>query len=86
MISGLNNIFEKEADVVFIDPPYGQDLEKQTLMKLAGMKYITEDTLIVAEAQLDTDFGYLGELGFALIKEKKYKTNKHVFIQRRADS
>lgn len=82
VISGLNNVFEKEVDIVFVDPPYGQDLEKQTLLKLAGMKYITEDTLIIVEAGLDTDFAYLGEIGFTLIKEKKYKTNKHVFIQR----
>lgn len=82
VISGLNNVFEKEVDVVFMDPPYGQDLEKQVLLKLAGMKYITEDTLIVVEAELNTDFTYLGEIGFALVKEKKYKTNKHVFIQK----
>jgi len=82
VISGLNNIFEKEVDVVFMDPPYGQDLEKQTLLKLAGMKYITEETLIVVEAGLDTDFTYLREIGFFLLKEKKYKTNKHVFIKK----
>ncbi|MDE6608020.1 MAG: 16S rRNA (guanine(966)-N(2))-methyltransferase RsmD, partial [Lachnospiraceae bacterium] len=56
--------------------------EKQTLMKLAGMKYITEDTLIIVESGLDTDFTYLDEIGFELVKEKKYKTNKHVFIQK----
>lgn len=83
VISGLNNIFEKEVDIVFMDPPYGQDLERQSLMKLAGMKYITEDTLIVVESALDTDFSYLGEIGFELVKEKKYKTNKHMFIQKR---
>ena len=82
VISGLNNVFEKEVDVVFMDPPYGQELEKQTLMKLAGMKYITEDTLIIVESGLDTDFTYLDEIGFELVKEKKYKTNKHVFIQK----
>lgn len=82
VLSGLSHIFEKEADVIFMDPPYGQDLEKQTLFKLAGMKYVTENTLIVVEAQSDTDFSYLGEVGFELVKEKKYKTNKHVFIQR----
>lgn len=82
VISGLNNVFEKEVDVVFMDPPYGQGLEKQTLMKLAGMKYITEDTLIIVESGVDTDFNYLDEIGFELVKEKKYKTNKHVFIQK----
>lgn len=83
VISGLNNVFEKEVDVVFMDPPYGQDLERITLEKLAGMKYITEDTIIVTEASLDTDFSYLDGIGFEMIKEKKYKTNKHIFIQRK---
>ena len=37
---------------------------------------------IIVEASLDTDFGYLPELGYSLIKEKRYKTNKHVFIEK----
>lgn len=85
VISGLNSVFEKEVDVVFMDPPYGQDLERITLEKLAGMKYITEDTVIIVEAALDTDFSYVDGLGFEITKEKKYKTNKHMFMQRRAD-
>lgn len=85
VISGLNNVFEKEIDVVFMDPPYNQNLERIVLEKLAGMKYITEESLIVTEASLDTDFSYLESLGFEMIKEKKYKTNKHVFIQRKAN-
>ena len=43
---------------------------------------IYEDTVIIVEASLDTDFGYLQELGYSLIKEKRYKTNKHVFIEK----
>ena len=72
VISGLNNVFEKEIDVVFMDPPYNQNLERIVLEKLAGMKYITEESLIVTEASLDTDFSYLESLGFEMIKEKKY--------------
>ena len=30
----------------------------------------------------DTDFDYLTELGYEIVKEKIYKTNKHVFIKR----
>ena len=45
-------------------------------------KLIHEDTLIIFEASLDTDISYLDDLGYELIKEKKYKTNKHVFVQR----
>ena len=44
--------------------------------------YVTEDTLIVIEAALDTDFDFITSLGFSVIKEKLYKTNKHVFIKR----
>ena len=46
------------------------------------MKYVSEDTLIIIEAVLKEDFSYLPELGFSLVREKKYKTNKHVFIKK----
>ena len=69
-----------------MDPPYGQDLERITLEKLAGMKYITEDTIIVVEAALNTDFSYLEDIGFDMIKEKKYKTNEHIFVQRKVEA
>ena len=37
--------------------------------------------LIIVEASLDTDFSYASELGYEIIKEKEYKTNKHVFLK-----
>lgn len=84
-VSALNNIFEKEVDVIFMDPPYGQDLEKQVLSALKGYRYVTEDTLIIVEADLKTDFSYAEALGYRIIKEKKYKTNKHIFLQKEAE-
>ena len=83
--AGLSGIFEKSVDVIFMDPPYHQEQERRVLEQLSQMKYVTEDTLIVVEAALETDFSYLSELGFTLQKEKKYKTNKHVFLYRNAD-
>ena len=80
--AGLNNIYEKEIDVIFMDPPYGQEQEKRVLSVLHGMKYVTRDTLIIVEASLSTDFSYLEEMGYTLEKEKRYKTNKHVFIRK----
>ena len=46
----------------------------------------TRDTLIVVESALETDFSdqELEHCGFMVEREKKYKTNKHVFIRRRA--
>lgn len=80
--SALAGIPEKEADLIFMDPPYRLGMEQDVLTLLAGMRYVTEDTLIVVEASLDTDFSYLPELGFRLIKDKRYKTNRHAFIRR----
>ena len=73
---------EKVFDFVFMDPPYDQDLERQVLAYLSGSELIYEDTVIIVEASKHTDFSYLEDLGFTLIKEKEYKTNKHVFIEK----
>lgn len=78
--AGLHSIYEKEVDVIFMDPPYDEEHERRVLETLKSMKYVTEDTLIVIEASLETDFSYLESLGFSMLKEKRYKTNKHVFI------
>ena len=69
-------------DFVFMDPPYNMDLERRVLEYLSGSDLIYEDTVIIIEASLETDFSYLSQMGFSLIKEKRYKTNKHVFVER----
>ena len=33
-------------------------------------------------AQIPVDFSYLEEMGFSLVREKRYKTNQHVFIRK----
>ncbi len=71
----------KAFDIIFMDPPYDKELEKGVLERLTGSCLVNKDTLIVVEASLQTDFSYLGELGFELFREKKYKNNQHVFIQ-----
>jgi len=51
-------------------------------MHLQNVKYCDEDTLIIIEADLSTDFSYVEELGYTIEREKKYKTNKHVFLRK----
>ncbi|MBD5454663.1 MAG: 16S rRNA (guanine(966)-N(2))-methyltransferase RsmD [Lachnospiraceae bacterium] len=82
VLSALSGIHEKEADVIFMDPPYALFYERQVLEALQRMPYVTENTLIVVEALLDTDFSYADSLGFSITKEKLYKTNKHVFLKK----
>ena len=71
---------KKSFDCIFMDPPYNHEYEKEVLSFLALSSIIHEDTLIIVEASLETDFSYLDNLGFNIKNEKKYKTNKHVFI------
>ena len=71
--------------VIFMDPPYGKGLERQTLETLRRTTLADSETLIITEALLDTDFGYLDSIGYECVREKTYKTNKHVFIRRKED-
>ncbi len=82
IFGALQSISEKEADIIFMDPPYDMKLEKRVLEVLSNKSYVTENTLIVVEASLRTKFDYLEELGFEIVKEKRYKTNQHIFIRR----
>lgn len=83
--SALNSIFEKEVDIIFMDPPYFQKLEESLLKELSGIKYITKETILIIETSLTTDFSFANSYGFEIFKEKKYKTNKHVFLKRKED-
>lgn len=69
-------------DCVFMDPPYDCGLEKSVLMRLSRSSLVDGESLIVAEASLDTPFSYLEEAGFRLVKEKRYKTSKHIFMKK----
>lgn len=75
---------EKPFQIIFMDPPYGQGLEQRVLEYMADTQpsYVDQETLIIIEAALETDFSYVGSLGFSLERVKEYKTNKHVFIRR----
>lgn len=82
VLSGLSLISEKQADIIFMDPPYHAELEESIFSVLEKLHYVTEDTLIIAEAELHKDFSFLENYGFEIAKEKNYKTNKHVFIRK----
>ena len=80
VFSALSMIHEREVDIIFMDPPYGMEHEKRVLEKLKGTSLVSEDTLIIVEADLSTKFDYLNDLGYEMIRYKKYKTNAHIFI------
>lgn len=77
-LEGMKRSFQ----FIFMDPPYNQDLERQVLERLRNSTIIDEDTLIIVEASLETWMDDIDTLGFEIVKEKKYKTNKHIFIKK----
>ena len=72
-------------DIIFMDPPYGKGLEFQVLEALQGTTLVDEDTQIIIEESLDVTWERPEELGYEIIKVKKYKTNQHVFLKKRGE-
>ena len=69
-------------DLIFMDPPYRKGLEKELILRLIHSRLVDEMTTIVVEAALDTEFSWLEDTIFTITREKTYKTNKHVFLER----
>ena len=80
-LSALRHIHEKEVDLIYVDPPYESQTVHDILNALSVEKYVTDDTLIVVEASNETDFDYLDDLGYEIVKYKKYKNNCHLFLK-----
>lgn len=72
----------QQFDIIFMDPPYNKDLELSVLQYLQHAKFCTEDTLIIVEASLETDVSRLEGEGFTVLRQKQYKTNQHIFLQK----
>ena len=83
IFSNISSVSKEEPfDFVFMDPPYNKLFEKKILELIKDFDSIDQYTTIIVEADLETDFSYLTDTGFEIVKETPYKTNKHVFIKR----
>ncbi len=84
VISALYTLEGKyKFDIIFMDPPYNKELEKEVLNYLSTSSLLKPETMIIAEASVETGFDYVEEMGFEITKYKKYKTNAHVFLKRK---
>ncbi len=73
---------EAAMDIIFMDPPYNKQLENQMLEVLRNSPLADSHTVIIIEADLHTDFSFAVDLGYKITREKLYKTNKHIFLQK----
>lgn len=69
--------------IIFMDPPYGKELERRVLeyFSMHRPSFVDQDSLIIVEAEMGTDFSYVEELGFEILRVKEYKTNLHLFLK-----
>lgn len=71
-------------DIIFMDPPYDQGLEKSVLSALVSNdKICTDDTLVIVECSIDNDVSFATKTGFDVLRIKEYKSSKHVFLKKR---
>jgi RNA methyltransferase, RsmD family len=71
----------KVFDIVFMDPPYNKNLERDVIFALQKSNIIYCDTIIVIEASKQTSFDFLKDTKFRIFKIKEYKSNQHVFLE-----
>lgn len=79
----LENLSRKDEKygIVFMDPPYGKGLYVPVFERLAKSNLIDKDTILILEVGLQDDADGIEDLGFKVIKIKKYKSNKHIFYK-----
>ncbi len=70
----------RKFDCIFMDPPYKTDAERDVLAAIKRCGIADENTLIIIEAALHSDFTWAEEMGFSIDRVKEYKTNEHIFM------
>lgn len=70
-------------DLVFLDPPYESGGYTQILQCLSVSSVLKPESMIIIEAAAATDFSFAEDLGLRLVRQKRYKTNQHVFFRKR---
>lgn len=83
VLTAIHRLDEEEMvfDYIFLDPPYQGGFEFPVMSALVKSHLVEDTTIIICEAAMDTDFSFLDELGLEIIKEKRYKTNRHLMIE-----
>lgn len=87
VMAAISRLEREDApfDIIFLDPPYREEYYQKVITLLARTVLMNEQTLLVAEAPLEEDFSWIGNLALEEIRRKEYKTNQHIFLRRKAN-
>lgn len=69
-------------DIIFLDPPYEKGMEIDALRLIHDSNLLADGGMIIIETTLDTEYMGCIPSQFSIVREKKYKTNKHVFLRK----
>lgn len=84
VLFALTGSIRERADIIFMDPPYDRELEQPVFALLSENDRIADrDTLLILETSLHAETDYLPGLGYDIIRQKRYKTNQHIFLKKK---
>ena len=83
-IRRLEDTGEEAFSVIFMDPPYGDGFVEKVLSVLQYSPLVNRETLIVCEESMQFDPSVLSNLSFEIVRDKKYKTNRHLFLRKKS--
>ena len=74
----------KDADklIIFMDPPYGKDLELPVLKAIHESGLLKEDSIVIVEEELKYELAAPEQYGLELYRTKEYKNQKHMFLRK----
>ena len=72
---------EAPFDIIFMDPPYDNGLERKVMEALRATSLVSGNTLLIAEASKGTDVSWAQATGYEVVREKHYGSNRHVFFK-----
>ncbi|AET70118.1 RNA methyltransferase, RsmD family [Desulfosporosinus orientis DSM 765] len=73
---------DKVFDLIFLDPPYRQELIPKIIEALKGYSYLTPDGVIIAETAKDEDLAAGDMYPFEIRKTGEYGDTKVWYLQR----
>lgn len=74
---------EGPYDIIFMDPPYSLHNEGEVLKSIADNDLLADGGIIIMEMSKDRDLSFVEDTQFAIARVKQYKTNEHVFLEKK---
>ncbi len=78
----INNLKNEQFDFIYLDPPFDKNLEISALKKIIEYDILSDSGTIICESSINTNLDSISEMGFKIVREKKYKYCKFTFLKK----